>query len=138
MPAMRQPLHGPFVWTGDEFARSKGWTFSLTPAMTREIDSALAAFKGRGLAWTKMRREDFAMPQTAELLHEISTTLETGRGLARLSGLRVAAYAEEDLKAIWYGIGLHLGTPVSQSHSGLRMKTIRDEGASVGEVYGEM
>jgi hypothetical protein len=42
------------------------------------------------------------------------------------------------LKTIWYGIGVHLGTPVSQSHAGLRMKVIRDEGASVGEVYGEM
>jgi hypothetical protein len=33
---------------------------------------------------------------------------------------------------------LHLGTPVSQSKAGLRMKVIRDEGAAVGEVHGQL
>ena len=138
MPGMREPLHGPFVWTGDQLAGSSDWLFVLTAAMTEEIDAALAAFKRRGIAWSQMRRDDFKIPQTAELLGEIATILEEGCGLAKLSGLQVARYAEEDLRAIWYGIGLHLGTPVSQSHAGLRMKTIRDEGAEVGQVYGEM
>src|SRR3984885_15032666 len=51
-----------------------------------------------------------------------------------LPGLPVTQYSDDDLMFIWYGIGLHLGTPVSQSHAGLRMKVIRDEGATVGEV----
>ena len=138
MAAMRQPLHGPFVWTGDELAHATDWQFNLTPVMADEIDAALVAFKRRGIAWPEMRRGHFEIPRTADLLGEISTALEEGRGLAKLSGLAAARYADEDLKAIWYGIGLHLGTPVSQSHTGLRMKVIRDEGASVGEVYGEM
>ena len=135
---MREPLHGPFVWTGDQLAGSSDWLFVLTAAMTEEIDAALAAVERRGIAWPQMRRGDFKIPQTAELLGEIATILEEGCGLAKLSGLPVARYAEEDLRAIWYGIGLHLGTPVSQSHAGLRMKTIRDEGAEVGQAYGEM
>jgi Taurine catabolism dioxygenase TauD, TfdA family len=138
MATMRQPLHGPFVWTGDELADASDWRFDLTPAMAEEIDAALTRFKARGGAWPDMRRGDFRIPFTARLLGEISTALEEGRGLAKLSGLPVARYAEEDLKTIWYGIGLHLGTPVSQSHTGLRLKVIRDEGASVGEVYGEL
>jgi hypothetical protein len=135
MPGMREPLCGPFVWNGDQLAGSSDWLFALTAAMTEEIDAALAAFKRRGKAWPQMRRGDFEIPRTAELLDEIATILEEGCGLAKLSGLPVARYAEEDLKAIWYGIGLQLGTPVSQSHTGLRMKTIRDEGADVGRVF---
>jgi len=138
MAAMRQPLHGPFVWTGEEAANAADWRFELTPDMADEIDAALTGFKRRGISWQDMRQGDFEIPRTARVLDEISTTLEVGRGLAKLSGLPVARYADEDLKAIWYAIGLHLGTPVSQSHAGLRMKVIRDEGASVGEVYGEM
>src|SRR6266404_7074423 len=138
MAAMRQPLHGPFVWAGDELADASDWRFDLTPAMAEEIDAALTRFKARGGAWPDMRRVDFRIPLTARLLGEIATALVEGRGLAKVSGLPVARYAEEDLKTIWYGIGLHLGTPVSQSHAGLRLKVIRDEGASVGEVYGEL
>ncbi len=138
MPGMREPLHGPFVWTGEELARSSAWRFALTAAMNVEIDEAFRSFKKRGGDWQTMRREDFPLPATQSLLDEISETLEHGLGLAKLSGLPVAKYSDDDLKIIWYGIGLHLGTPVSQSHAGLRLKMIRDEGASVGEVYGQM
>ncbi len=64
------------------------------------------------------------------LLADIAHELEEGRGLAALvSGLPVERYDEAALRRIWHGIGLHLGTPVSQSNAGLRMKVIHDEGA---------
>lgn len=136
--AMRQPLQGPFVWTGEELAKATDWLFELTPAMVAEIDAALAGVKLRNLTWLDMRRVDFPLPGTSGLLARVSIALEEGRGLAKISGLPVARYAEDDLKIIWYGMGLHLGTPVSQSHAGLRLKMIRDEGANVGQTHGEM
>jgi len=135
---MRAPLSGPDVWTGDELAGAQDWRFHLTPPMLAEIDAALAAVKRRGLGWAAMRREDFPLSQTAKMLAEVSRTLEEGRGLAKVTGLAVERYDEEDLRRVWYGIGLHLGTPVSQSRAGLRMKVIRDEGAAVGEVHGQL
>jgi hypothetical protein len=138
MADMRQSLHGPFVWTGEELARSSAWRFALTGEMTAEIDDAFNRCKRRGAGWQEMQRKDFPLPRTQPLLAEIAETLEHGLGLAKLSGLPVAKYSDEDLKTIWFGIGLNLGTPVSQSHAGLRLKVIRDEGATVGEVYGEM
>ena len=135
---MRTALHGPQVWTGDELADADDWRFPLTPTMVAEIDSTLAAVNRRGLGWESMRREDFPLTETANLLDDVSRTLEEGRGLAKLTGLPVERYDEEGLRCIWYGIGLHLGTPVSQSQAGLRLKVIRDEGATVGQVYGQM
>lgn len=76
-------------------------------------------------------RADFPLPQTAPLLAEI------GRGLSELSGLPVERHDEPDLR-LWYGIGLQLGTPVSQSKAGLRMKVIRGEGTGIGEVHGRL
>jgi len=119
---MRTALKGPYVWTGDDLAGADGWHFRLTPAMLAEIDTALAAVKRRGIGWEGLRRADFPLSQTAALLTDISRTLEEGRGLAKVTGLAVERYDEEDLRRIWYGIGLHLGTPVSQSRAGLRMK----------------
>jgi hypothetical protein len=135
---MRAPLHGPCVWTGADLAGADDWRFRLTPPMLAEIDAALTALQRRGVAWEAMQRGDFPLPQTAVLLAEISRTLEEGRGLAKLTGLPVERYDEPDLRRIWYGIGLQLGTPVSQSKAGLRMKVIRDEGAAVGEVHGQL
>jgi hypothetical protein len=135
---MHTPLSGPYVWTGDELAGADDWRFRLTPPMLVEIDAAVAGVKRRGIAWEAMRREDFPLPQTAGLLADISRMLEEGRGLAKVTGLAVERYDEADLRCIWYGIGLYLGTPVSQSQAGLRMKVIRDEGATVGQTHGQM
>ncbi len=135
---MRAPLNGPEVWSGEELAAAADWRFRLTPPMLAEIDAALAAVKRRGVAWEAMGRADFPLAETASLLADIARMLEEGRGLAKVSGLPVERYDEADLRRIWYGIGLHLGTPVSQSRAGLRMKVIRDEGAAVGEVHGQL
>jgi hypothetical protein len=135
---MRKPLDGPDVWAGDDVAGAQDWRFRLTPAMLTEIDAALAAVRRRGLAWEAMGRADFPLSQAAILLADVARMLEEGRGLAKVTGLPVERYDEGDLRRLWYGLGLHLGTPVSQSRAGLRMKVIRDEGAGVGEVHGQL
>ena len=135
---MLKPIEGPFVWTGPELAEADDWRFELGSRHLAEIDAALAALKSRAMPWQAMRRADFPLAETAGLLARVSEALENGRGLARLSGLPVERYAEEDIRRIWHGLGLYLGTPVSQSHDGLMMKVIQDEGTSVGQVYGQM
>src|SRR5262245_2844982 len=115
---MRKPFDGPEVWTGAELAEADDWRFRLTPAMVAEIAGALAAVKRRGLAWDALERADFPLPRTAPLLAEIVRFLEQGRGLAKLSGLPVERYDDQDLRRLWYGLGLQLGTPVSQSRAG--------------------
>ncbi len=134
----RSLLNGRYVWTGDEFAAASDWRFPLTPAMLGEIERAVAGVRRRGVAWEAMRREDFPLDETARLLERVSSELEDGRGLAKLTGLPVGDYDEPDIRRLWYGIGLHLGTPVSQSNAGLRMKVIRDEGPTVGMTHGQM
>jgi len=101
MPAMREALHGSFVWTGEELARSLAWRFELTPEMNAEIDGAFRRIKEHGGDWQAMRREDFPLPETRGLLDDIAETLERGLGLAKLSGLPVARYSDDDLKLIW-------------------------------------
>jgi len=134
----RSPLAGPFVWKGTELAEASDWRLPLTAPMLRELDGAVAALRRRGVAWEAMRREDFPLDETAGLLARVSTLLEQGRGLAKITGVPVGDYDEADIRRLWYGIGLHLGTPVSQSNAGLRMKVIRDEGADVGLTHGQM
>ncbi len=134
----RQALEGPSLWTGPELAASDDWRYRLTPAMTAEIDQALQAVKRRGLAWDALRPGDFQAPATQELLAQVAEGLEQGRGVALVSGLPVERYDEADLRRIWYGLGLGMGTPVSQSNAGLRMKIIQDEGAAAPAIHGQV
>lgn len=135
--SLHKPLTGPSVWTGAELERSDRWRFPLTPAMVEEIDAAVRGVARRGLDWESMRREDFPLPLTAPLLARMSEELENGTGAAKLSGLPVERYDDANLRRLWYGLGLHLGQPVTQSHGGLRMKVIRDEGADTGSRHGQ-
>ena len=135
--SLRKPLTGPSVWTGADLERDNRWRFTLSPAMVEEIDHAVTAVARRGLDWEAMRREDFPLPLTQPLLAAMAEELENGTGAAKLSGLPVERYDDTNLRRLWYGLGLNLGTPVSQSHAGLRMKVIRDEGADTGLRHGQ-
>ena len=57
--------------------------------------------------------------------------------MIKLRGLPVARYTEEELRCIWFGLGVNLGAPVFQNRRGELMQAIRDEGADVGRRYGQ-
>jgi hypothetical protein len=62
-----------------------------------------------------MTVEDFPLDAARSLLEEVSQELEEGLGFLLLRGLPVERYNLEDTRAIYWGIGLHLGTAVPQS-----------------------
>jgi hypothetical protein len=140
MAAMRQKLAGNWIWTGAELAASDDWVYPLDAAMCAELDRALDAVRRQDIPWERMAKADFRLDGTrvAALLERIDDALEEGRGLAKMTGVPVQRYDEADLRRLWMGIGLWLGTPVSQSAQGVRMKIIADEGVVVGERYGQM
>jgi hypothetical protein len=86
----------------------------------------------RGLAWHAIARADFPLPRTERLLADVREELEHGSGMAMLRGLPVARYSEAELRCLWFGLGVNLGTPVFQNCRGELMRAIRDEGAEAG------
>jgi hypothetical protein len=123
--AMRAMLQGRAVWSGAELAAAGDWIFTLDAAQCAEIGAALAGVRGRPLF--AFGRDDFPLPKTAPLLAAVLAELEGGRGCARLRGLPVENYSEDDLRQIFWGIGRHLGTAVYQNASGEIMGEVRDE-----------
>lgn len=134
----RQALEGASLWTGTELAEASDWRYRLTPAMTAEIHEALQQVKRRGLGWEEIGPGDFRAPSVQALFDRVAEGLERGRGLALVSGLPVERYDDADLRRLWYGLGQMLGTPVSQSNAGLRMKVIQDEGAAAPAIHGKL
>jgi hypothetical protein len=132
------PITGACVWHGPDMARSTRWNRDLPSAALDEIDEALRGVQRRGLAWHQVTRGDFPLPTLAPLLAGIAEELEGGSGMTKLRGLPVERYTEDELRAIWFGIGSHLGEPVFQNARGELMRAIRDEGAGVGRRYGQI
>ncbi|HEY6336020.1 MAG TPA: TauD/TfdA family dioxygenase [Alphaproteobacteria bacterium] len=134
----RTPLSGPSAWRGDEIAHSTRWLRDLSPRALAEIDAALGTCRAKGIPWHQTTREAFPLPGMADDFADIRRELEDGCGMVKLRGLPVARYSPDDLRQIWFGLGSNLGQPVFQNRSGELMREIRDEGADVGERYGQI
>jgi len=121
-----QKINGPCDWAGPDIENNTRWRFSLTAEDISEIDHADAALQKRGTPWQEMTLADFPLDSLASKLSDVRSELEDGCGMARLSNLPVDRYAGR-LRHIWYGIGLHLGTPLRQDYKGLMMRDIQDK-----------
>jgi Taurine catabolism dioxygenase TauD, TfdA family len=128
------PIRGPMVWRGEDLARTTDWVRSLDPVEVDELDAALRAVQRRGLGWSRLTRHDFPIPRLARSLAEVSRELEDGRGLVLLRRVPVERYSEDELRIVYWGLGLHLGTPRYQNAQGELIGDVRDENRLYGMV----
>jgi hypothetical protein len=125
-----KPIGGPAAWQGATLLAQRDWIRPLGDAAVAEIDAALAHVRKRGLDWRDLTADDFPLPTLSRTLAAIADELESGRGVVKLTGFPVARYDEPDLRALYYGVGCHLGTPVHQNGSRGLMRDIRDAGGT--------
>src|ERR1700722_6011225 len=127
-----QPIGGPAAWRGPALASLTDWIETLAPGEIAEVEAAMRGVKQRGLALHEGRRRAFPLPNLARRRARIARDLEDGRGLVLLRGLPVEKYPEEETRFIVWGIGAHLGIPVSQSKNGELLGEVRDLGVRLG------
>jgi hypothetical protein len=120
----RGMISGRSFWVGSDLERDGDWIYPLDDVQQAEIAGALAHVKGRPLFG--FDREDFPLFSTAELLAQVSEELENGYGCARIRGLAVELYSEDELRQIFWGLGLHMGTAVYQNRNGEIMGEVLD------------
>lgn len=130
------PIGGAQAWTGAELVEDGSWRIRLDATDIAEIDIALAALKQRGADWPALTAADFPLDALAEKLRRVREVLETGRGLVLMSGLPVERYDEADRRRLWWGMGVHLGTPVHQDFQGQLMRDITDAHEDTDGRYG--
>ena len=134
----RQPVQpvrevsGPFAWRGAELAGTDEWIETISAAEVSEIDKAMRSVRERGLELHRVRRSDFPLPTLGGRLSRLAQELEHGRGFVLLRGLPVQQYPKEQTRFIVWGIGVHLGIPVSQSKNGEFLGEVRDLGVKLG------
>lgn len=127
-------IDGPFVWRGEELARSTDWIRHLTADDVRELEQALDVARGRVRAWSDMTRDEFPLPRLGRTLAEVGDALEHGRGVVLLRGFPVARHDEDALRWLYWGLGTHLGAGRFQNAFGELIGEVRDEVRYYGEI----
>ena len=127
-------LEGPTVWQGSDFSGKPDIYFELGRSELDAISGALA--ETRGLELEAIERDHFSAPVLDTLMGAIATEISHGRGLVVLGGFPVDAYDEATIGRIFWGLGRHLGDPVSQSVMGERLGHVVNKSAEDPNVRG--
>lgn len=126
---LRQRIDGPGAWIGPDIAEDPTWIVRLSDGAVQEVDEALAAVRAAGLA-LPFGKESFPLPTLQHELAGVADRLENGLGFVLFRGLPRDRYSDEDCELIYWGVGTHLGTPISQNTRGHLLGHVRDEGKS--------
>lgn len=128
----RSPLTGAAAWTGPDIQEDPSWIVQVGTGAVEEIDSALKQVKRTG-ATIPFGVDAFPLPRFSATLNRVLDEVVNGRGLALLRGIPRGRYTDEECELIYWGIGSHLGNPVSQNARGHRMGHVRDEGRTIAD-----
>lgn len=115
---LTEPMTGPAAWVAADFDGDDSWILHLAPDSIAAIDAALMVLEARGKSLPYFTKEDFPLGPMEAQLANCSEVLENGRGFVVLRGLPVENYTDEQINTLYFGIGLHLGTPVGQNPKG--------------------
>ena len=122
-----QLIEGPAAWRGSELAAASSWRRTLAAAEVTALERAAAAAELRGVAPTGFSQAEFRVPELEPLFAWLASQLEQGPGVARVSGVPVDRLARDQLRRLFWGFCVNLGTPVYQTAAGEIMGEVKDE-----------
>jgi len=128
----RKRIDDRAAWIGPRIQQQTDWIFRFDDAQIAEIDFALAQVKRAGLK-IPFGTADFPLPTVASMLVDIRDEVENGRGFMLVRGFPRARYSDADCEIVYWGLGMHLGVPVSQNARGHLLGHVRDEGGSIAD-----
>lgn len=126
---LRRPVTGLPAWRGPEIEGDPWWIRNLNDEAREEIDAAVHRSAAAGVT-IPFSREEFPLPTVSGFLAELPSVLEDAQGFVLVRGIDRSRYTVAQCELIYWGIGVHLGTPISQNTRGHLLGHVRDEGKS--------
>lgn len=127
-PARRAAIVSPSAWKSADGADAGEWTVELALADISEITHAAERAAASGITSTTLTRDDFPLPTLRPRIDEWAEELRAGRGFVLVRGFPVHQLPADLVELAYVGLGLHLGTPVSQDALGSLLGHVRDRG----------
>lgn len=130
---MQLPLvNDASAWRGADFKHDESWIYTLSDNDVGELAAAAQRCLKRGLEATGIRAEDFPLTTLGSSIRAWAEEINNGRGFLLVRGLPKDRFNDDEVRAIFWGIGLYLGVPVSQNSYGEMLGDVYDEGVKMG------
>lgn len=118
----------PAAWWPADFAGPADWMVELSDAERGEIAAVARRAAAGGLTAATVRREDFPLPGLTAKLAGWVRELSAGHAFVLIRGFPVDLLSRTETELAYVGLGLHMGTPVSQNAAGDLLGHVRDTG----------
>ena len=125
-------IEHPGLWRGEALWRRDDWEVRLSDDDVDQLKSAVDGCSDRDVE--SIRKEEFQLGALADRLSKVERQLEEGSGFAFVRGLPMDRFDEDRLRRLFWGIAIHLGTPVSQSAAGERIFSVADAGYAADDA----
>ena len=106
------------AWLGPDMARRGDWIHEFKGEEIAEIDQAVSQVEAAGLEILDVDRSKFPLPLLSKVLDAAKEATLHGRGFHLFRGIPVERYTMRQSAIAYWGLGQHLGEPVSQNGKG--------------------
>ena len=127
---VRSPITSAATWVAADMADDARWSERLSADQCHEIVRAARAAEDLGRTPPTLRAEDFELPALQPRVAAWSGALMDGRGFVLVRGFPIDELTPAQVELAYVGLGLQLGTPVSQDAKGSLLGHVRDEGVA--------
>ena len=123
------PFTGPHLWHRNTVAADPSASATLPPECVDDIDAALAGLRANRRTLATIGPEDFPFPRLGPWLRRfVRVPLADGIGFGMIRGFPIARCDDDEAGMLFWGMGAHMGVPVSQNASGDRLGRVFDQG----------
>ena len=115
-------------WTAADLADESSYTETFTDDELQQLDAALRHALSVSDEVLDLGIDHFPLGSLADRLAHVERELIDGRGVVRLRGIERERYSQREMEILYWGIGLHLGTPWAQNAKGHVLGDVTDQG----------
>ena len=134
MSIRRRALDTPATWLGRDLRADSSWAHELCGEEVADLERALRGARSSGRSLRDLRRQDFPLGRLGDSITAWMNEMQRGRGFVNVRGIPVERYDPNDIATMYWGIGLHMGTAVSQNAAGDLLGHVRDTGADPNDT----
>jgi hypothetical protein len=121
-------VEGPEAWTRADLEADRSWIHHFDAADLADIDAALGQVKARDRIWGEFTRDEFELPVLGRKLEAIEREIREGRGVVLIKDFPIDRYSMDEVKTVYWGLGCHLGTVISNNVQGEFVSAVIDKG----------
>ena len=123
-----QPVTGPNVWYGPEMARRTDWIRALTSDEITELETAVRQLDATGIDIAAIGPKDLKVPGLSSLIDQARRAVLHETGFILIRGVPVERWTTRQCAIAYFGLGAHIGEPVSQNAKGHILGHVKDIG----------